>query len=201
MNHKKYISPIDLFNGQVPKGTIYYKEFETDLSCCYYPVIKGVKHEGTRYSMPKEMVELWEEYVENPDVKIGEWITVTGSTSGGWLDGTLVKTFQVRKEKSSYHNGVFYGIANDKYKLYGGLYADYRKATINEVHKNKVVIFFIRGYSPVINWHKGTVKIGCTEWVFQTIYDIASMIEEHGFDTSHKSQILKLYAIIKTDNT
>lgn len=64
---KKYIAPFDLFNGLVKKGGIYEKGISINSTHYYCKNSCGI---------PKEIVETWEEYIEKPVFKKGDFVTI-----------------------------------------------------------------------------------------------------------------------------
>lgn len=91
-----YRTPMPLFGGKVPKGTIYKYIFDSYLATVN---IGGIMHWlSTCFNLPKEIVETWEPvYKEEEEFKIGDWVTVGKSPKEGMngYAGCPTGTFEV----------------------------------------------------------------------------------------------------------
>lgn len=67
-----YKNPIDLYNGQIPKGTMWH-QLASSNNNSYCPIDNDIKPIYTHRNLPKEIVETWEP-VYKTDYKPGEWL-------------------------------------------------------------------------------------------------------------------------------
>ena len=74
-----------------------------------------------------DLIEKKEEY------KVGDWVTITGSRKGGWLQELDISTFEITKKPTKYSGGIYYSIISYCRKHRGGLYPSFREATPEEI--------------------------------------------------------------------
>ena len=105
-----------------------------------------------------KVLNLWFEPVYIEEFKVGDWVTVIGDVSRGWLEDTKCRTFQITKEKSKYFNGEHFGISGAGYSN-AGLYTDFRKATQEEIKATQTLKF--GGYDVTFEKVTSGVRIIC----------------------------------------
>lgn len=175
-----YKCPFSLFNGEVDKGTLFFK-----LSDTMYEAQSPIKEVRTMKFLPKEIVETWEAVYED-EFKIGDWVYVVH-------DGANYTSHNLHKK--SYRKGEIFKISgfeisdintklaftNQGGVLYIEGYKDYfRKATQEEINSlfNKTLTLS-NGKEVVVN--KGVIKAE------NTIISIESL--KHLIDFSQKIKI------------
>ena len=174
-----YKCPVDLFNGNIKKDWILFKDSDGNT---YRP-----KGQGPLHALPKEIVETWEP-VYKEEFKVGDWITVIGDVSGGWLAETKLRTFKITKEKTQYSTGMYFGVSVAFHKDCK-LYTEARLATEEEIRHASVSDITINGYKA--EFFDDYVKFGCAKISKYLIFDLYKCISK-SYDDSKKIESVQI---------
>jgi len=99
-----YKVPYDLFNGNIKKDWILYKDSDGK---SYRP-----KGHGPLSAIPKEIVESWEPVYKRGPFKVGDWVMWDGNISNG-----PYKLAIINGKKSEDFNGNYRDLADGPYRL------------------------------------------------------------------------------------
>jgi hypothetical protein len=167
-----YKAPIDLFNGRIPKGTLYKPAIHTSMNTYCSVDEKGNIIDNGITNLPYEIVETWEPVYEE-EYKVGDWIyfitDVESNTQGKVAKITSIGPDERGKAWIKYEPHGPYGGA---FRWEGGAFYSgqhFRKATQEEI-KEATSLPTIEGYKtePVFTSIQGgtsaKLTVGCKEF-------------------------------------
>jgi len=168
-----------------------------DMKPLHYKLIKKYPGSGEIDSTSKLMSmcenypEFWEPVYEE-NLKIGDWVTVTKNRSG-WLCMTEEKTFLIVGDKAKYMKGTYWPVKSLSSDIGGGMCADFRKATTDEIILAIKPIILINNYRA--NFDDDYVRFGCARIHKKYFIEInklnQSIINEHFNDKNSISNSIR----------
>jgi hypothetical protein len=79
------------------------------------------------YFLQYKVLDIWFDIIYKEEYKVGDWVTITKIIGEGWLKDVKQKTFKLLETPEEYSQGKFWSVKQ------GGLHAEFRKATPEEI--------------------------------------------------------------------
>lgn len=187
-----YKCPTDMFNGGIPKNTLYVRKYSEVLENGYY----SKDHlESNVYYLPKEIVETWEPVYEEENYKVGDYVVLSNSQQCSNGHGREDNKVYIIVEENAGANKDQHRVSNDLLQRNGNgiIYKKYiRRATKEEITAKKAELFekpiSINNYKLKIT-SKNSFKFGCNNFTRKELEAYILLVEREAQITMFGTKI------------